>query len=157
MFLCVAVPVKAQERPGPALDFSAGVLSFPDDGGGVQETMIGGGARFYLSPRVAIGPELSFIDGDDHSHVILTGNVTFDFIGPSGGHRPALTPFVVAGAGLYTTRESFVSGPYRHTEGAFTAGGGVRAAFGGRLTAAVDVRVGWELHLRVNGTLGIGF
>jgi len=33
----------------------------------------------------------------------------------------------------------------------FTARGGVRAFVGDRVTIGVDMRVGWELHVRVNG------
>jgi hypothetical protein len=35
--------------------------------------MVGGAGRFYLSPRIAIGPELLWISGDNHSHTVLTG------------------------------------------------------------------------------------
>ena len=41
------------------------------------------------------------------------------------------------------------------TEGAFTAGGGVRAFASDRVTVGIDARVGWELHLRVNGFVGV--
>ena len=139
------------------VEFSAGVVSFPDDGGLVDELLAGGSARFYLSPRLGVGPEVVFIQGEDHSHLILTGNVTFDFIGPNGGRPPRITPFIVAGAGLYTTREQFSNGTNRSAEGAFTVGGGVRASLGDRVTAGVDARFGWEPHIRVNATLGFRF
>ena len=64
-------------------------------------------------------------------------------------------PFVTAGAGLFQTREELPRETYTSREGAFTAGGGVRTALGDRATAGVDVRVGWEMHVRVNGTVGI--
>jgi hypothetical protein len=41
------------------------------------------------------------------------------------------------------------------SEGAFTAGGGVRAYLGDRAFVGVDARVGWELHVRINGLVGI--
>jgi hypothetical protein len=40
-------------------------------------------------------------------------------------------------------------------EGAFTAGGGVRAWITDRVYTLVDVRFGWELHTRVNAGVGI--
>ena len=68
----------------------------------------------------------------------------------------AVTPFVVAGGGLFQTRERFPSGPFTSADGAFTAGGGVRGSFGDRVTVGIDARIGWELHLRVNALVGVG-
>ena len=34
-------------------------------------------------------------------------------------------------------------------------GGGVRALVGERVNVAIDARIGWELHLRVNGSIGV--
>jgi hypothetical protein len=144
----------AQDRLSPALDLSAGWVGFGDDGI-VGEGMVGAAGRFYLSPRLAIGPELLYIGGDNHSHLVLTGNLTFDFIAPAPGRPPRVTPFLVVGGGMFQTRESFFGEDSTSTEGAFTAGGGVRAAVSSRVTVGVDARIGWEAHLRVNGVVGI--
>jgi len=144
----------AQERPSPALDLSAGWVGFADDGI-VGEGMVGGAGRFYLSPRLAVGPELLYISGDNHSHLVLTGNLTFDVVAPTAGRAPAVTPFFVVGGGMFQTRESFAAEDYTYTEGAFTAGGGVRAAVGDRVTVGVDARLGWEAHFRINGVVGV--
>jgi hypothetical protein len=155
-FLCIPGAAQAQERPpAPVVEFAAGTLNFPDDGEMVTEGFAGGTLRVYLLPRVSVGPELSYVSGDRHSHLILTGNVTFDVLGPAG-HGPArVTPFVVAGGGLYRTSEQFRVENFVHTEGSFTAGGGVRALVGRRITVGGEARIGWELHLRVNGLVGI--
>ena len=157
--LAVLAPIlttaaSAQDRPSPAVDVSAGWVGFADDGI-VSEGMVGGAGRFYLSPRIALGPELVYIGGDNHSHLVLTGNLTFDVIAPTAGRAPAVTPFLVVGGGIFQTRESFSGEDFTHTEGAFTAGGGVRAAVGHRVTVGVDARIGWETHLRVNGVVGV--
>jgi hypothetical protein len=144
----------AQERPAPSLDFSAGWVGFADDGV-VSEGMVGGAGRFYLSPRIAIGPELLWIGGQNHSHTVLTGNVTFDIGAPAAGRPARVTPFLVVGGGMFQTRESFFGEDSTHTEGAFTAGGGVRVAAGNRVTAGVDARIGWEAHLRIAGVVGV--
>ena len=142
----------AQERPGPALEFSAGWVGFADDGV-VSEAMVGGAARWYLTPRLGVGPEFLYINGSNHSHLVLTGNVTFDIL-PETESR--VIPFVVAGAGMFQTRETFlVGGDFNATEGAFTAGGGVRALVSDRVTVGIDARIGWELHVRVNGFVGV--
>lgn len=55
---------------------------------------------------------------------------------------------------VFQTRESLFTGTFTSSEGAFTAGGGVRLA-AGRVTVGIDARVGWELHLRLNGFIGL--
>ena len=71
--ILAALPVSAQERPAPALDLSAGWVGFADDGV-VSELPIGAAFRWYLSPRISIGPEVTVIAGESHSHQIVTGN-----------------------------------------------------------------------------------
>jgi opacity protein-like surface antigen len=144
----------AQDNPPPAVEFEAGWVGFADDGI-ANEAMVGGTARWYLSPRLGIGPELVYVSGSNHSHLIVTGNVTFDILSPATGRPRPVTPFLVAGGGWFQTRETFNSGDFTSSEGAFTAGGGVRAAAGDRVTIGIDARVGWELHIRVNGFVGI--
>ena len=149
---CVVPVAHAQERPGPAVDVGAAWIGFADDGV-VSEGAIAGAARWYVSPRIAVGPELLYIRGDNHSHLALTGNLTWDLLPEAS--RPAATPFLVVGAGMFQTRETFSSGDFTSTEGAFTAGGGVRARAGNRVSVGVDARVGWELHVRVGGFVTI--
>jgi Outer membrane protein beta-barrel domain len=144
----------AQDRPGLAVDFSAGWVGFADDGI-VSEGLIGGAARWYLLPRISVGPEFTYISGDNHSHLLVTGNVTFDLLAPASGARRRVTPFVVAGGGLFQTSEQFFSGTFTSHEGTFTAGGGVRTFVSDRVTIGIDARVGWELHVRVNGLVGL--
>src|SRR5262245_19201020 len=146
-----ALPVAAQERPAPAIELGAGALLFPDEGV-VTEGFIGGTGRFYVSPRISLGPEVAYIQGDNHHHLMLTGNVTVDLAAPGR----SVTPFVVAGAGLFRTNETPpAGGPFSHNEGAFTAGGGVRALVGDRVIVGAEARVGWETHVRFNGFVGV--
>jgi hypothetical protein len=152
----LARPAAAQERPGPVAEFAAGVLNFPDDGV-VSEGFGGGTVRFYVLPRVSVGPEFAFIKGENHSHQMLTGNVTFDFLGPLNGRPRAITPFVVVGGGLFRTRDQFPSGIFNSSDGAFTAGGGVRALVGSNVVVGAEARIGWELHIRLNGFVGVHF
>jgi len=149
-----AATAAAQERMPPTAEFAAGALVFPDDGS-VAEGFIGGAARVYLSPRLGIGPEASYVHGEHHSHFIVTGNITFDTNGPVGGAPLPFTGFFVLGGGLFQTRETFVNDQFTSTEGAFTAGGGVRSRFGRRMTAGVEARIGWELHIRLNASIGV--
>ena len=149
----MADPAPAQDRPGPVAEFAAGWVGFADDGV-VSESLVGGAARWYLLPRIAVGPEVLYINGENHSHLVVTGNLTFDILGPIDRRPRPVTPFLVAGGGIFQTRESFPTGPYTSSDGAFTAGGGVRALVADRVTVGIDARIGWELHLRVNGLIG---
>jgi hypothetical protein len=148
-------PASAQERPGPVPELAAGALLFADDGA-VTEAFVGGSARVYVMPRISLGPEIAYIRGDNHNHLMLTGNVTFDVVTLANGDPPLVTPFVVVGAGLFQTRESFLDNEtFTSSEGAFTAGGGVRGLVGERMMIGVEARVGWELHVRVNAIVGV--
>jgi hypothetical protein len=156
LLIALAQPAAAQTRL--AVDGSAGWVGFPDDGHLVSETLAGVAARYYVGARFAVGPELVFIQGDGHSHLVLTGNLSFDLRRSGSGHTARTTPFVVVGGGLYQTREQFLSGgPYTSREGAFTAGGGVRVPVGQRGTVGVEARMGWEAHLRLNAVFGWQF
>jgi hypothetical protein len=155
--MAVAAPrrASAQDRLPPVAELAAGVLMFADDGV-VTEGMIGGAGRFYVQPRISLGPEIALIQGGNHSHLMLTGNVTCDLVRPVDGQPKTVTPFVVVGAGLFRTRDTFPNREvFTSTEGAFTAGGGVRAVVGRSVTIGAEARVGWELHIRLNGIVGV--
>lgn len=149
-----AIPASAQERPSPALDLAAGWVGFADDGI-VSELPIGAAFRWYVSPRISIGPEVTFITGESHSHQVVTGNLTFDFRAPRAG-VPVITPFVVVGGGMFRTDEGFANrADFSNTEGAFTLGGGIRAPLNDRAGAGIDARIGWEAHLRITGFVSV--
>ena len=151
----LARPAGAQQRPAPALEFAAGALLFPDDGI-VTEGFVGGAGRIYVLPRVSVGPEIAYIQGQNHSHLMLTGNLTVDLVRPINGQPRPVTPFVVVGGGVFRTRELF---PGRETftsgDGSFTAGGGVRVNAGPRVFLGAEARIGWETHIRLNGLVGV--
>ncbi|MEQ1757335.1 MAG: outer membrane beta-barrel protein [Vicinamibacterales bacterium] len=144
---------EAQDGGRATLDATAGWVGFADDSI-VSEGMVGGSGRIYLTPRLAVGPEVVFIRGTSHSHYVVTGNVTFDFVRPAGGRGASATPYIVLGAGAFWTRQQFPRGVFTSNEGAFTAGVGVRVPIGERVTVGAEARLGWELHARINGVVG---
>ena len=149
LFLQVCAYAAAEERPGATVvEVAAGTLSFPGDGT-AGEAFGGGAMRFYVTPRISVGPEITFVQGSRHTHWIGTGNLTWDIApGP-------IVPFVVVGAGVFQTRQSFVRGTFTSYEPAFTAGGGIRAAVGRRFTVGAEARLGWESHVRANGFVSV--
>lgn len=149
--IALAAPLAAEARQArPAIDIAGGWIGFPDDGETVSEALIGGAARWHLRPRLSIGPEVVYIRGDHHSHLAVTGNLVFDF-------RPeqSVQPFLVVGGGMFQTHEEFFDDAFTSRDGAFTAGGGVRARVTDRVSVGIDARVGWEPHLRIGGLVSV--
>ena len=138
-----------QESPRVVMEGAAGWVGFADDGI-VGEPLVGGSARLYVRPGLSVGPEIVYLAGDNHQHLMLTGNLTWDLV-----LGRSLTPFLLMGGGLFQTRESFPTGAYTSREGAFTAGGGVRAGLGEAVLVGVEARIGWEAHIRINGFIGL--
>jgi hypothetical protein len=150
-----AAPAFAQSSAGrvKAADVLLGYAGFIDDAT-IDHGIVGGSARIYLSPRIGVGPEVVYMRGPvDDRDLYLTGNLTFDILAPGPG-RP-VTPFLVAGGGVFHHTSSI--GPQRFTnvEGAVTGGGGVRVRLNDRWYAVGEYRLGWEPHYRVNGGAGV--
>jgi hypothetical protein len=146
-----------RELPPGAAELSLGYAGFVDDVT-ISHALVGGAARWYLSPRIAIGPELVYMVGPgDDRDLVVTGNLTFDVRARTRLVRPAVIPYFVIGGGLFHHRNRIGPLPFSSTEGAVTGGGGVRIWFSPRTYAAGEVRLGWEPHIRYSGHIGIGF
>ena len=142
-------------RPAPVVEGSLGWAGFGDEGI-VHHTLVGAGARFYVSRRFSLGPELQFMIGPgSDSDLVVTGNAVFDVLGPTASRPRHTTPYLVVGGGLFRHSGRALRGTFSSTEGAFTAGIGLRTWLSGRVFAAVDGRLGWEPHLRLAGTVGV--
>ena len=142
-------------RPAPALEFLAGYAGFVDDAT-IDHSIVGAAARVYLTPRLAVGPELVYMRGPNSDRdLFLTGNLTFDVLPPRNGRPRRVSPFLVVGGGFFQHSDRFGALDFTSYEGAFTAGGGVRGWISDRVYAFGDVRFGWELHARVNAGVGV--
>jgi len=135
----------AQETPSRlAVDVSAGYAAFVDEAP-IQHLTLGGGVRWRLTPKVSIGPEVVFMRGpDDDRDIFLTGKVIVDFMPDR-----LVSPYFVANGGAILHDDRFFSGPYWSSEGAVSAGGGVRIDVTPRLSIAPELRIGWEPHIRI--------
>src|SRR5688572_19571266 len=142
---------QSSPRPGLAAEVFGGYASFVDDSP-ISHTVLGGAGRFYLTPRLAVGPEFTYMWGPETDRdLILTGNLTWDFLRPRIDNPQLLSPFVVGGGGFFRHSEHSI----RSTEGSFTAGGGTRVRITDRIYGLVDFRIGWELHYRITGGIGV--
>jgi hypothetical protein len=142
-------------RPAPAVEFLAGYAGFVDDAT-IDHSIFGAAGRVYLTPRLAVGPEIVYMVGPNSDRdLYLTGNLTFDVMAPLQGRPRRVTPFLVVGGGFFQHSDRVGSFSFTSYEGAFTGGGGVRGWITDRVYALADFRFGWELHMRVNAGVGI--
>jgi hypothetical protein len=142
---------RAQERP-MAIEGTLGWAGFADDAT-KHHALVGVGARFPIGRRLSVGPEVFFTDGSTEDDTFVLGSVWID-LGPSPDVA-RVVPYVVLGGGYMRHVQRFGSGRFVSGEGSFTAGGGVRAHVTDRIYVGGDVRLGWELHLRAAGHVGV--
>ena len=156
-------PVLAEEKPAPIIEAVVGRSSFIDEVWD-QFTTIGGGARVFVTPRLAIGPEVAYLRGEfdarDTSNLSVTGNLTFDFI--RDDHKRRVVPYLAAGGGYLRQRTLVGSGPgstalrpFTSGEGTLSAGLGLRIAVASRMFIAPEFRFGWEPETRIAVTVGM--
>jgi hypothetical protein len=144
----------AQGRGAATAEFIGGWIGFGDSGV-VSEVLVGGAGRVYLHSRVGVGPELTYIVGQSHTHLMLTANLTWDLAGPPAGGSRAVTPYLVVGGGLFHTSRSSLARSSTSNEAAFTIGAGARWTAGDRVTVGVDARLGGPPHFRISGLVGV--
>ena len=79
----VGQPVFAQDKPAPIVEAVVGRSGFVDEVWDYFGT-IGGGARVFVTPRLAIGPEVTYLSGQfdalEASNLTVTANLTFDIV-----------------------------------------------------------------------------
>ena len=151
--LGTSVPCNAQsaERPGPTLEIFAGHAGFLDDSV-IPHAVFGGAGRFYLTPRLGVGPEFVYMRGPfSDRDSVLTGNVTWDLLSVRRDSPRLVSPFLVGGYGMLRHRSWFS----RVANQSATLGGGTRVRFTDRVYSFVDFRVGWEPHYRITGGIGV--
>ena len=153
--LGLTTPVLAQSLPAASAEIHTGWAGFVDDAM-IHHTAFGGAARVYLTPRLAIGPEVAYLRGPGSDRdLMVTGNLTFDVLGPRNGRPPRVTPFLTVGGGFERHSDRFGPTTYSSSEGAFTGGGGVRVWLTDRVFGTIETRMGWEPHFRVTGGIGV--
>jgi hypothetical protein len=153
----------AQEKPPPIIEAVIGRSGFIDE---VWDyfTTIGGGARVFVTPRLAIGPEIVYLTGKFDalaaSHISITGAATFDFVRDDG--RSRFVPYLAVAGGYLRQKTLVGSGPgstalvpFVSSEGTLSGGVGARIALGARVFVAPEFRLGWEPETRIAVTIGM--
>ena len=109
----------------------------------------GGSARFYVTRRFSVEPELLYMrDGEDDQDYLFTPNVAYDLSDPTR----RVVPYVAGGVGVFHHRGRFFGNDFNtgqprvfdtsSTTWAVTGGGGVKIFLNDRLFIAPDVRLG---------------
>jgi hypothetical protein len=155
-------PVRAEDKPAPIVEAVVGTSGFIDEVWDYFGT-IGGGVRVFVTPRLAIGPEVAYLSGEfDASTLTVTANMTFDIVSDDGRRR--IVPYLAAGGG-YLRQKTRVGGgpgstalvPFTSSEGTMSAGVGARIALGSHIFVAPEFRLGWEPETRIAVTIGMRF
>jgi len=143
----------AQESARVAVEGHAGRAWFADEGA-IRHDVVAVGVRGYFTPRLAAGPELTYMRGPGIDRDwVLTGNLTFDVLDTHTRFR-RVVPYLLVGGGYTHVRLAVGTGPYTYEEGAVTGGGGVRMSSRSGWYVAPEFRLGWELHARAGVTIG---
>jgi len=146
-------PAGAQDRPPPIFEAGGGYAGFIDESM-INHAIVGAGARVYVTRRIAIGPEVTFMRGPDVDRDwVLTGNATIDLLAERD-RRPRAVPYVVASAGLLVNTDRVGTGLYTARGRTLTGGLGVRIKAGDRVFIAPEFRIGFEPTIRVGATIG---
>ena len=139
------------------VEFTGGYAGFVDDAT-IDHGVIGGAARWQVTPRLALGPEVTYMVGPRFDRdLFVTGNVSWDLLEPAPPDAGSVVPYVLGGAGFFRHFDQFGPNRFASNEGTFTAGAGARVWVSRRLYVGGEARFGWELHTRVGGTVGVVF
>jgi hypothetical protein len=117
----------------------------------LNHVVVGGSARFYLTRRLSVEPELLYMrESRRDQDWVLVPNVAFDFRRP--GAR--VVPYAIGGAGLLRNKQTF--GTWSYAANSWTVGGGLGAKIflTERLFVSPEVRIGTEPFFRVTGSIG---
>ena len=166
--LIAAAPAAAQVAP-PATDIprvvvegAGGWTGFADDSV-IHHTLLGVAARYYLTRRISVGPELQHMVGPGSDcDTLLTGNIVVDLLAPTADASPPHHALPGRGRRPVEAHVALHGQPVRcarslSTEGAATLGVGLRGWVSRRVFVGADARIGWEPHLRLAGLVGVGF
>jgi len=154
--LVLAGPAFAQPAAPLVVEATVGYAGFVDDAL-IAHGLVGGTVRWSLTPRLSVGPEITYMVGPGSDRdLFVTGNLTWDLF--RGAARPGLVvPYVVGGAGFFRHSNRFGPDTFASNEGTFTGGGGARIWVTRRVYVGAEARLGWELHSRLAGTVGVRF
>ena len=129
-----------------------GTAAFADDSAQVHSS-VGASARFYVTSRFAIEPEVAYLRlNRNHHDWLFMPNVSFDF--RSLNNR--VVPYAIGGVGYLRVSDGFVR---LFTVDTWVAegGGGAKIYLNRGVFVAPEARIGSELYVRATISLGYTF
>jgi hypothetical protein len=150
--LLFAVSAQAQQKPRPEIKATAGWVGFIDENW-IDHTAVGASARFYLTSRIGLEPEVLYMIGPGSDRdVTLIPHLSFDFMS-----REKVRPYIIGGVGWMHHSQKI--GPIRFSNDEWVGNGGVGVKFflTPRLFVAPEFRLGFETIVRAAGTVGFTF
>lgn len=154
LILFCFLPARAQETltpPKAEVRAVFGVATF-GDGTEVPHFVGGASARFYVTRRLSIEPELLYMRYSDFDRdYVFNANVAYDITDP----RKKVVPYVVGGVGALHHTDNFGGFTVSSTSLTVNGGGGVKIFVSDRLFIAPEFRVGLEPTARA--TVGVGY
>ena len=134
-----------------AAEATIGYTGFGDDGL-IHHTGMGGTVRVHLTPRISVGPEISYHIGPSTDRdLLIQGVAFFDLRHPASGTPGRVEPYVLVGSGLM----AHDCGCGTLTSWTAMWGGGARVWVSRRAYVVADARMGWPSNIRVVAGLGL--
>lgn len=148
LFLLLATAAPAQTRL--EVRGTAGGAWFLDESP-IGHYAVGGSARFYLTERLSLEPEVLYLrkDRNDQDFVLLP-NAAFDFV----RRGRDVVPYVIGGAGLIRTRLRVGTGFFSSNSWSVSGGVGVKVFVSPRWFIAPEGRIGTEPLTRLTVSIG---
>jgi hypothetical protein len=128
-----------------------GAAGFVDDSG--SHRTFGASARFYITRRFAIEPEIQYLAlNRNHHDWIFLPNASFDF----RSIDKRVIPYVIGGVGYLRISDGIAR---RFSIGTWVAegGGGAKIYVNRNVFIAPEVRIGSELYVRASASVGYTF
>jgi hypothetical protein len=155
-----ATAAQAQERPALIVEAVVADAAFIDE---VWDHffLIGGGARGYVTSRLAVGGEVAYMRGEaEAANTTILGTLTFDLRPPDSGR---LMPYVIVAGGAVRQRTLVGTGPggppvlvpFISWEGTVAGGVGARIRLGSRVFVAPEFQFGWAPTARLAVKIGV--
>lgn len=148
-----AQPLELPSGPSraTAAEATVGYTGYGDDGL-IHHTGLGAAVRVHLTPRISVGPEISYHIGPSRDRDLLVQGVAyFDFRRPASGDLGRIEPYVLVGGGLMGHDSGY------STSASPTAmwGGGARVWVSRQAYVVADARLGWPANVRVVTGMGL--
>ena len=131
---------------------TAGWVGFIDEDW-IDHKIVGAAARFYLTTRIGVEPEVLYMIGPGSDRdATLIPNLSFDFMS-----REKVRPYIIGGVGLLHHSEKIGLIRFSDNEWVGNGGVGVKLFLTPRLFVAPEFRLGFETIFRGAGTIGFTF